>query len=79
MKNRRIWNYALVSIFLLIGFEDIDGIQEWSTQYAYAPLLERFTWKTMDFAYPDERSRQLAMTSGEYIPNNCLLPVGTEI
>jgi len=63
---------------MLIGFEDINGIQEWDTQYAYAPLLERFTWKTMDFAYPNERTRQLAIASGEYIPENSL-PVGIEI
>jgi hypothetical protein len=78
MNDHRIWIYALVSIFMLIGFEDINGIQEWDTQYAYAPLLERFTWKTMDFAYPDERTRQLAIASGEYIPENSL-PVGIEI
>ncbi|KAL6440481.1 hypothetical protein ACFW04_003182 [Cataglyphis niger] len=43
-----------------------------------APLWERFTWKTMDFAYPDQRSRKLAIVSGEYIPENSL-PVGIEI
>jgi len=47
-------------------------------QFGRAPLLEKFIWKKMDFAYPDERSRQLAIASGEYVPENSL-PVGIEI
>ncbi|XP_066995354.2 protein yellow [Anabrus simplex] len=41
-------------------------------------LLERFNWRAMDFAYPDEGSRLRAMRTGEFIPENNL-PVGIEI
>lgn len=78
MQDYRVWDYVFVSIILLFGIENIDGIQKWNMQLGYAPLFERFAWKKMDFAYPDERSRQLAMASGEYIPENSL-PVGIEI
>lgn len=78
MKYRCVWNCALVFVFLLFRTEDIDGIQIWGMQYGRAPLLEKFAWKTMDFAYPDESSKQLAMTTGEFIPENSL-PVGIEI
>lgn len=65
-------------IFLSVGLENADGIQEWGMQFGHAPLLQRFTWNKMDFAYPNERARQSAMARGEYIPENSL-PVGIEI
>lgn len=78
MHDYRVWNCGVVSIFLLIGMQNVNGVREWGMQFNHAPLLERFTWKNMDFAYPDERARQSAMASGEYIPENSL-PVGIEI
>ncbi|KAL6440479.1 hypothetical protein ACFW04_003182 [Cataglyphis niger] len=69
---------VFISILLLLWTENVDGIQIWDMQTERAPLWERFTWKTMDFAYPDQRSRKLAIVSGEYIPENSL-PVGIEI
>lgn len=78
MRNYCIWNCILVSIFLLSWTGSVDGIQVWGMQFGRAPLLEKFIWKKMDFAYPDERSRQLAIASGEYVPENSL-PVGIEI
>lgn len=78
MKNYHIWNCILVPIFLLLWIGNVDGIQVWGMQFGRASLLEKFIWKKMDFAYPDERSRQLAIASGEYVPENSL-PVGIEI
>lgn len=73
---------VFISILLLLWTKNVDGIQIWDmperAQIGRAPLWERFTWKTMDFAYPDERSRMLAIASGEYIAENSL-PVGIEI
>ncbi|XP_066583841.1 protein yellow-like [Prorops nasuta] len=48
------------------------------SHFGRAPLLERFAWNILDFAYPDEYSRQDAITKGEYVPENAL-PVGIEI
>lgn len=78
MRNYCIWNCILVSVFLLSRTGSADGIQVWGMQFGRASLLEKFSWKKMDFAYPDERSRQLAIASGEYVPENSL-PVGIEI
>ncbi|KAJ1524729.1 hypothetical protein ONE63_009612 [Megalurothrips usitatus] len=41
-------------------------------------LQERFSWRSLDFAFPDERSRQVALTTGGFIPENNL-PVGIEV
>lgn len=79
MKSHCVrYSLALISIFLLLRTENVDGIQIWGMQIGRAPLWERFTWKTMDFAYPDQRSRNLAIANGEYVPENSL-PVGIEI
>lgn len=80
MKNHCVWySLTLISIFLLLWtVGNVDGVQIWGMQVGRAPLWERFTWRTMDFAYPDQRSRQLAIASGEYVPENSL-PVGIEI
>lgn len=78
MRSYRAWSYALVSILLSIWTGNVNGIRQWGAQYGRAPLLERFAWKKMDFSYPDERSRQLAIERGEYVPENSL-PVGIEI
>ncbi|KAK3921376.1 Protein yellow [Frankliniella fusca] len=41
-------------------------------------LQERFSWRQLDFAFPDERSRQVALQTGGFIPENNL-PVGIEV
>ncbi|XP_075156805.1 L-dopachrome tautomerase yellow [Haematobia irritans] len=48
-------------------------------QYAQATykLQERFNWKQLDFAFPNENLKQQALASGDYIPQNAL-PVGVE-
>lgn len=79
MTSRCVWySLALISILLLLRTKNVDGIQLWGMQIGRAPLLEKFTWKTLDFAYPNQRSRELAVASGEYVPENSL-PVGIEI
>ncbi|XP_011290952.2 LOW QUALITY PROTEIN: protein yellow [Musca domestica] len=40
-------------------------------------LQERFNWKQLDFAFPNENLKQQALASGDYIPQNAL-PVGVE-
>ncbi|OAD55981.1 Protein yellow [Eufriesea mexicana] len=59
-------------------FGRVNGIQRWGSQFGQAPLLERFFWRSLDFAYPDETSRTVAMMKGEFVPENAL-PVGIEI
>lgn len=78
MRSYRTWSCVLVSILLSFRVGNVNGIRQWSMQHGRAPLLERFAWKKMDFAYPDERSRQLAIETGEYVPENSL-PVGIEV
>lgn len=69
--------FLFVSL-LYLGTKSVDGLQRWGTQFGQAPVLERFFWRTVDFAYPDEASRKMAMMKGEFIPENAL-PVGIEI
>lgn len=46
------------------------------TQAAYK-LQERYSWNQLDFAFPNERLKEQAIASGDYIPQNAL-PVGVE-
>lgn len=78
MKIYRAWSYAVLSILLFFGTEIVRGLQQRSTKFGRAPLLERFAWQKLDFSYPDEYRRQMAIESGEYVPENAL-PVGIEI
>ncbi|XP_076653516.1 uncharacterized protein LOC143359463 [Halictus rubicundus] len=71
------WRLLCVSL-LCLGAGRVEGLQRWGSQFGKAPLLERFFWKTLDFAYPDEASRQMAMMRGDFVPENAL-PVGIEI
>lgn len=50
----------------------------WGANFGRAPILERFSWNILDWAYPDQFSRDAAMASGDYVPQNGL-PVGIEI
>ncbi|XP_032664541.1 protein yellow-like isoform X2 [Odontomachus brunneus] len=78
MKILCAWSYVVLSILLLTLAGNVDGTRQRSMKYGRAPLLERFAWQKLDFSFPDERSRQLAIASGEFVPENCL-PVGIEI
>lgn len=68
----------LLTIVLLGVIEKSEEAQAWGTQVGRAPLLERYAWNVLDFAFPDEAMRQAAIDKGEYIPENAL-PVGIEI
>lgn len=48
-----------------------------SARSAYR-LQERFAWRSMDYAYPDDFSRQQALLSRQFVPENNL-PVGIEV
>lgn len=41
-------------------------------------LRTAFHWKQVDFKYPDEALRQLALSSRNYVPEN-VIPVGLEV
>lgn len=68
----------MVAVQLLVLLPASLAVQGWGSSYGRAPLLERYAWKAMDYAYPDEMSRQLAMMKGDFVPENSL-PVGMEI
>jgi hypothetical protein len=40
-------------------------------------LQERYSWNQLDFAFPNQRLKEQAISSGDYIPRNAL-PVGVE-
>ncbi|XP_046682918.1 protein yellow [Homalodisca vitripennis] len=46
--------------------------------YADAVLKQVFHWRKLDFQYPDEASRNAAISSGEFVPENNL-PLGLEV
>jgi len=41
-------------------------------------LTERFNWRSLDYAFPDEKTRQIALQTGGFVPENNL-PVGIEV
>nr|XP_033324551.1 protein yellow isoform X1 [Megalopta genalis] len=71
------WGLLCASL-LCLGAGKVEGLQRWGSKYGKAPLLERFFWRALDFAYPDESSRQMAMMRGDFVPENAL-PVGIEV
>ncbi|XP_049865521.1 protein yellow [Pectinophora gossypiella] len=48
-----------------------------SLSSAAVKLQEMFSWNVLDWAYPDEQTKLMAISSGELIPENAL-PVGIE-
>lgn len=78
MKISCVWSYTVFPILLFFRAGNVHGLQLQSRKFGRAPLLERFAWQRLDFSYPDERSRQLAIANGEFVPENAL-PVGIEI
>ncbi|XP_012279572.1 protein yellow [Orussus abietinus] len=75
MELRNLYGVSFAFLLVLSG---VTAVQRWGAQWGRAPLLERFSWRQIDFAYPDQNSRQMAIASGEFIPENAL-PVGIEI
>lgn len=70
--------YFGISLFLIaICVSNCFGEAQWPSRFGRAPLLERFSWKQLDWAYPDEISRRNAIDSGDYQPQNAL-PVGIQ-
>ncbi|KAJ9588884.1 hypothetical protein L9F63_017824 [Diploptera punctata] len=41
-------------------------------------LVEKFAWNVLDYAYPDQATKQHALNTGEFIPQNGI-PVGIEV
>lgn len=41
-------------------------------------LREVFSWRQVDFVFPDQRARQAAIASGEYVQANNM-PLGLEV
>lgn len=58
--------YILFPLLLLVS----------SSQAAYK-LQERYSWNQLDFAFPNDRLKEQAIATGDYIPQNAL-PVGIE-
>ncbi|XP_014208506.1 protein yellow-like [Copidosoma floridanum] len=68
-----------LSLLLLAGLaEGAIGPRGYGARFGRAPLLERFAWRILDWNYPSEISRQQALASGDFQPENAL-PVGVEI
>uniref|UniRef100_A0A6V7LC42 Protein yellow n=1 Tax=Bracon brevicornis TaxID=1563983 RepID=A0A6V7LC42_9HYME len=66
--------YALVPY----GLKNSPKSGIWGTNFGRAPILERYSWNILDWAYPDQTSRDAAIASGDYVPQNGL-PVGIEV
>ena len=67
-------------LFTIFGFFETHALvrKGGTARFGRAPLLERFSWKILDWNYPSETSRQQALFTGDYQPKNAL-PVGIEI
>ncbi|XP_034952021.1 protein yellow-like [Chelonus insularis] len=72
--------FILLSTSLVItNSGSVSGLKGWAgSHFGRSPILERFSWQMLDWAYPDLMSRNAAIASGEYMPENGL-PVGIEI
>lgn len=59
------WSLVLFSLILNGGVK------------ATYKLQERYSWKQLDFAFPNQRLKERALANGDYLPQNAL-PVGVE-
>lgn len=57
-------------------YEDVADYR--SPSPVKSPLVERFHWRFVDYAFPTEDDRQAALAQGSYVPENNL-PVGIEV
>ncbi|CAD6208790.1 GSCOCG00003598001-RA-CDS [Cotesia congregata] len=76
---RQILFFVIAVVFYKSG--SASGYSKaWSggNHFGRAPILERFSWQVLDWAYPDPITRAAAIQSGDYMPENGL-PVGIEI
>lgn len=62
------WLFFTIWLFILVA-----EILSQNTRFN-----ERYSWRTLNFQFPDEQSRQRAINSRDYIPINNV-PLGTEI
>ncbi|XP_055626405.1 protein yellow [Toxorhynchites rutilus septentrionalis] len=62
-----MWKSAVV-LLAMVGLCAVSATQK---------LKERYNWKQMDFVFPNQRLKQQALASGDYVPTNGL-PVGIE-
>ncbi|XP_065214152.1 protein yellow-like [Planococcus citri] len=61
---------TFLSLFVLALHQNVDCV---NTRFQ-----ERYSWRYLDFQFPDERTRQSLLSSREYIPS-ANVPLGTEI
>lgn len=62
-----IWTREfLVTFVIILGITD-----------AAFKLEERYSWNQLDFVFPSQAMKDVALASGSYIPTNAL-PVGVE-
>ncbi|ETN64462.1 yellow protein precursor [Anopheles darlingi] len=59
---------AVALLVALLGCSGASGTQK---------LQERYSWQQLDFVFPNQRLKQQALASGDYVPTNGL-PVGIE-
>ena len=72
-------NMLVLILILKYGVIGINGVRvERGSSFGRAPILEKFAWKIMDYAYPSRADRQEAIHTGDFHPEN-VLPVGIEI
>lgn len=79
-RESRLFAIFLISIIVLNKSASASGLKGWggAAHFGRAPILERFSWQVLDWAYPDPMSRAAALESGDYMPENGL-PVGIEV
>ncbi|XP_043267831.1 protein yellow-like [Venturia canescens] len=77
--SRPMWTILIFIVSLGVSTINCSyGERPWASQFGRAPILERFSWRVLDWAYPDEASRQAAIESGDFVPENSI-PVGLEV
>lgn len=62
----------MIKIVLFLGGTLLFGISD-----AAFKLEERYSWSQLDFVFPSQAMKDVALASGTYIPTNAL-PVGIE-
>lgn len=63
-----MWNSSVVCLALLGVLGSVSGTTK---------LQERYSWRQLDFVFPNQQLKQQALASGDYVPTNGL-PVGIE-
>lgn len=62
----------MLKIVLILGGSLLLGSSD-----AAFKLQERYSWTQLDFVFPSQAMKEVALASGTYIPTNAL-PVGVE-